>query len=135
MAPLSCGVFLQPELSWRNVLSLLSGIPRTLCSDFQQVLSEDTEGVTLRPTAGAAKGKRKDDNDKKDKTHIYLILKSARLCAGHLRAPLQVSSTVHLRAPLQVSSTKAQQLHTIIDSQFIPRLKKYVQRLPWRLGG
>ena len=123
MAPLSCGVFLQPELSWRNVLSLLSGIPRTLCSDFQQVLSEDTEGVTLRPTAGAAKGKRKDDNDKKDKTHIYLILKSARLCAGHLRAPLQVSST------------NAQQLHTIIDSQFIPRLKKYVQRLPWRLGG
>ena len=106
MAPLSCGVFLQPELSWRTVLSLLSGIPRTLCSDFQQVLSEDTEGVTLRPTAGAAKGKHKDDNDKKDKTHIYLILKSARLCAGHLRAPLQVSST------------KAQQLHTIIDSQF-----------------
>ena len=77
------------------------------------------------PTAGAAKGKCKDDNDNNDKTtHIYLILKSARLCAGHFSALLQVSST------------KVQQLHTIIDSQFaILRLKKCVQRLFWRLGG
>ena len=49
----------------------------------------------------------KDDNDNNDKTtHIYLILKSAGLCAGHFSALLQVSST------------KVQQLHTIIDSQF-----------------
>lgn len=57
-------------------------------------------------TVGAAKGKCKGDNNNDKTTHIYLILKGARLCAGRFAALLQVISTAVL------------QPHTIIDSQF-----------------